>query len=95
MLRWYRELIQLRRNSTSLNDGDAGHVKVSFDEKDQWLVMDRGIVKVMCNLGDELVKLDNPGALPLLLASRGDVRTEEGKVLLPRDSLAILSAEKL
>ena len=95
MLEWYRKLIHLRRSSSALNDGDLGHIKVLFDEKKRWLVMGRGLVTVMCNLGDEMVELDNPDRFPLLLTSREDVRVEDGKVALPQDSLAVFSGEKM
>jgi len=94
MLAWYRELIRLRRHSPSLNDGDLGHVKVLFDEGKQWLRMDRGLVRVICNLGHEAVELENPDALPLLLASRAEIEMTGEKLLLPPDSIAILSGEK-
>ncbi|MEO6909905.1 MAG: malto-oligosyltrehalose trehalohydrolase, partial [Edaphobacter sp.] len=94
MLEWFRQLIHLRRRSTSLNDGDLGHMKVLFDEGKRWLVMDRGQVRVMCNLGGETVELENPERLPLLLTSRADVEVREERVRLPPDSLAIFSGEK-
>jgi len=94
MLAWYSSLIHLRRTSPSLNDGDLQHIKVSYDEGRQWLVMERGQVKVVCNLGDEPVKFDNPDHLPLLLASRTDVHIEESKLILPPNTLAIVSGEK-
>jgi len=94
MLEWFRRLIHLRRHSPSLNDGDLSHLKVKFDEEKQWLTIARGQVLVLCNLGVESVKLENPGEFPLALASRDDVEVTEGKVLLPPDSIAILSAEK-
>jgi maltooligosyltrehalose trehalohydrolase len=94
MLEWYRRLIQLRRGSPSLNDGEPRQTKVSFDEEKRWLVMERGAVTVMCNLGTEAVELENSRRLPLLLASRGDVEAMESKVGLPPDTLAILSGEK-
>jgi maltooligosyltrehalose trehalohydrolase len=94
MLEWYRRLIDLRRGSASLNDGTPGQTKVSFDEDKKWLVMERGAVTVMCNLGPEPVELENSRRLPLLLASRGDVKTVEGRVTLPPDTLVILSDEK-
>lgn len=95
MLMWYRQLIHLRRRTTSLNDGDLGHVKVLFDEKKRWLTMDRGLVRVMCNLGEETVELENPGRPSLLLASRDGIEVADEKVLLPPDSLAIFSGEKM
>jgi maltooligosyltrehalose trehalohydrolase len=94
MAQWYRRLIALRRGSASLNDGTPGQTKVSFDEEKRWLVMERGAVTVMGNLGTESVELSNPRGLPMLLASRADVEVKGGKVLLPPDTLAVLSGEK-
>ena len=94
MLDWFRQLITLRRHSASLNDGDIGHVKILFDEEKQWLTMDRGRIKVLFNLGSNPVELENPADLPLLLSSRGDIEVRGDKVLLPPDTLAILSSEK-
>lgn len=95
MLEWFRQLIHLRRRSTSLNDGDLGHIKVQFDEKKRWLMMDRGQIRVMCNLGTKPVELENSTLLPLLLASHDGIETRGEKVLLPPDSLAILSSENI
>jgi maltooligosyltrehalose trehalohydrolase len=76
-----------------------GHVRVAFDEALRWLRMERGLVTVLCNLGDEAVELDNPAGLPLLLASRSDVRADvragERKIALPPNTLAILSGESV
>ncbi len=93
MLEWFRQLIRLRRGSKSLNDGNMGHVKVRFDEDKRWLTIDRGQVRMMCNLGEAPVELENPGQYPLLLASHGDIAIREDKVLLPPDRLAIFSCE--
>jgi maltooligosyltrehalose trehalohydrolase len=92
-LEWYRKLICLRRGSLSLNDGDPGHVEVLFDEAKRWLVMRRGQVKVMCNLGGEPAEFENAEGFPLVLASRSGVEVVEAKVVLPPCSLAVLSGE--
>jgi maltooligosyltrehalose trehalohydrolase len=94
MLEWYRRLIALRRGSPALNDGEPGQTKVSFDEERRWLVMERGAVTVMGNLGTKTVELDNPRGLSLVLASRVDAETAGDKVVLPPDTLAVLSGEK-
>jgi maltooligosyltrehalose trehalohydrolase len=94
MLEWFTRLIHLRRSSTSLNDGDQGHVKVTYDEQKRWLVMDRGLVKVACNLGDQPVELENPEHHAIVLASRSGILSRRGRVVLPPDSMAILSGEK-
>ena len=77
----------------SLNDGDRGHVKITFDEQKRWLVMDRGLVKIAINLGGERVEIGNAGNFRLLLASRGDIVAEQQKVILEPDTMAILSGE--
>jgi len=94
MLEWYRRLIALRRGSPSLNDGEPGQTKVSFDEEKKWLVMERGAVTVMANLGMGPVELDNPQRLALALASRADVAVAGGGIVLPPNTLAVLSGEK-
>jgi len=93
MLTWYRSLIRLRRTSASLNDGRPRQVKVQFDEGERWLVMERGSVTVMCNLGSGAVEFENTEKLSMVLASRTGVEVRENKVVLPSDSLVILSGE--
>jgi maltooligosyltrehalose trehalohydrolase len=94
MLSWYRRLIQLRRGSVSLNDGSPGHVKVRFNEKERLLVMERGAVVVMCNFGSQRAEVAHSREFPVLLASRSGVEIEGGSVLLPAESVAILSGEQ-
>jgi len=94
MLEWYRKLIHLRRRSAALNDGDLGHVKVQFDEEQRWLSMGRGLVKVMFNLGNRPVEFNVEEGARLALASREDVTVAENKVVLPPDSLVVLSREQ-
>ena len=90
VLAWCRALIAYRRNSPSLNDGGLGHLQVEFSEEGRWLVMDRGTVQVVLNLGQS--ELERPvGAYSLDLASNAEVRVTEESLLLPSSSLAILS----
>jgi maltooligosyltrehalose trehalohydrolase len=93
MLDWYRRLIHLRRKSPSLNDGDIGHVSVAFDEEKRWLLMDRGNVRVVFNLGGETAGFDVPEGMRIALGSRSDLRIQEGRMSLPMDTLAVLSRE--
>jgi maltooligosyltrehalose trehalohydrolase len=94
MFEWYRGLIALRRGSDSLNNGEPGQTKVICDEEKGWLVMERGAVTVVCNLGEERMEFENPKHLPLAMASHKKVRATKNAVLLPPDTLAILSTEK-
>src|SRR2546430_2580585 len=65
MFECYRGLIALRRGSDYLNNGEPGQTKVIFDEEKEWLVMERGAVTVVCNLGQERMEFENPKHLPL------------------------------
>jgi maltooligosyltrehalose trehalohydrolase len=93
MLEWVRALIHLRRRSISLNDGDRGHMKVRCSEQDRWLVMDRGGVQVLVNLGQQDASFDVPEGFRVALVSRADVSSNAGKIALPPSTLAILSCE--
>jgi maltooligosyltrehalose trehalohydrolase len=94
MLEWYRKLIALRRGSSSLNDGAPRQTEVSLDEEARWLMMTRGEVVVMCNLGATTLRLNRPKQLPLLVASQSGVEVVGETVVLPPKSLAVLSGEK-
>ena len=93
MLAWCRRLIALRRSSPSLNDGEPGQTRVRFDERQRWLVMDRGRVKVMCNLGAAPVELESEAGYRLVLRSSDLVQAQGEMVVLPPAGFAVLSAE--
>jgi maltooligosyltrehalose trehalohydrolase len=93
MLDWVRALIHLRRKSVSLNDGDLGHMSVNYDEAKRWLAMDRGGVRVVLNLGEDVASFDVPEGFRVALVSRDGIVVAEQKILLPPDTLAVLSRE--
>jgi len=99
MRAWYRSLIHLRRGSSALNDGDLSHISVRFDEARRWIVMDRGGVRVLCNLGDKQASFDLPKGFRVVLTSHEAVCAHNnvlpigGNVVLPPETLAILSNE--
>lgn len=92
MLDWTKRLIHLRRNSISLNDGDRGHVKVSFSDERHWLRMDRGQVNIFANLGDAPASFEADADQHIVLAS-DNATLAEGMVVVPANSIAILSSE--
>jgi maltooligosyltrehalose trehalohydrolase len=94
MLDWVKQMIRLRRSSTSFNDGELNHTKVRYSEEDRWLVMERGHVHVLANLGTEPVALDVPERYRLAACSRPGVQPLAGKIALPADTLAVLSGEE-
>ncbi len=95
MLDWTRKLIRLRHSSLALNDGDRGHTKVEFDGEEKWLLMVRGLVRVALNLGTDAKSFAIPDGARLLLSSNASVREKDGQVVLPPDTLAILSSEEM
>ena len=94
MFDWYSKLIELRRNSVSLNDGDMGHIKVNFDEQKRWLCLHRGLVSVLCNLGSEPAEFPLKDDYKLVLTTVDGLAPAEGKITLPPDGFAIVSAEE-
>jgi maltooligosyltrehalose trehalohydrolase len=91
LLEWHRQLIALRRQELTLTDGQMDAVNVRCDAAAGWLVMERGPLTVVCNLGD------GPQAVPLaagrhqtLLASENMPPTAEGTLSLPAEAVAIL-----
>ncbi|HEX6128197.1 MAG TPA: malto-oligosyltrehalose trehalohydrolase [Candidatus Limnocylindria bacterium] len=89
MLEWYRALLALRQSTPGLLNPDMAAVRCSLDAAAGWLVVDRGEVRVACNLAATAVQLDG-GGRELLLASESDVALERGELRLPADSVAIL-----
>ena len=93
MLDWYRALIRLRKSQPDLNDGELGHTKVQFDETAKWLVMMRGRLTVMCNLGSEVQWFPCGADVRVLLASLDDVDRDGSGITLPQDSVVIVYVE--
>lgn len=90
MLAWYRALIQLRRSTPCLNDGESGHTRVVCDEDAKWFRMERGSISVLCNLGTSEHTFSLPKGAEVVLVSRGRVSAWEGTIVLPSDTIAIV-----
>jgi maltooligosyltrehalose trehalohydrolase len=93
MLEWYQALIRLRRGSQALNDGDMGHIHVRWSE-DGWLAMDRGAVQVLVNVGQREASFEVPEGFRVALVSRDGVACDAETMVLPPDTLAVLSCEE-
>jgi maltooligosyltrehalose trehalohydrolase len=94
MLRWYKDLIALRRESPILTDGRLWQVDVEFDEEAQWLVVTRGSLQVFCNFSNREQQLPLAVAQPAFLSSDGrGVRVNGDKILLPPESVVIARAK--
>jgi maltooligosyltrehalose trehalohydrolase len=94
MLEWVRSLIHLRRTTPALNDGDKGHTKVRWSEEDCWLVMDRGCIRVVLNLGEKEGQFDVPEGCRIQLASRQGIDIAGTKLTVPANTIAIVSPSR-
>ena len=92
MLEWHRRLIALRRQIPELGDDRRDRVTTAYDAAQGWLVLQRGTVSVAVNLGSAAVSL--PAAGVLLAGSEPGVAVEDGTVVLPPDSVAVLQADR-
>jgi maltooligosyltrehalose trehalohydrolase len=91
MLEWTRKLIHLRRRTSSLNDGDRGHVQVRFNEEQKWLRMDRGEVSIFANLGGAVAAFNLRGECHIVLSSDSGARLSDARLTVPADALVIVA----
>ena len=93
LLQWHKDLISLRRNQSKLSDGDLNAVNVRFDEDAQWLVLERGNLRVACNLGKAPVDVEVGDGSQILLASDDSIALSGANLKLGPDSVAVTSVE--
>jgi malto-oligosyltrehalose trehalohydrolase len=91
LLNWYRELIRLRRQWPELTDPRLDHVDASFDEVARWLVISRGRLRVLANLGPSAARLPlGPVGGHLLASSTAGLTLDGDAALLPPSSFAVV-----
>jgi maltooligosyltrehalose trehalohydrolase len=91
LLQWYKDLIRLRRDRSELSDGNLNAVEVRFDEQAQWLMLERGSLRIACNLGQAVVDIEVGNGAQLLLASDDSIRLSGTNIKLGPDSVAVVS----
>jgi malto-oligosyltrehalose trehalohydrolase len=91
LLSWYRELITLRRRWPELTDPRLDLVDASWDETARWLMISRGRLRVLANLGHSGVRLPlGVAGGRLLVASAAGVAVDGDAALLPPSSFAVV-----
>jgi maltooligosyltrehalose trehalohydrolase len=85
-----KDLLHLRRTTIALNDGDLGHLKIACHEEDKFLVMERGPIRIMANMGDNSVKWDLRNGEKIRLRSCEGIVLRAGEIAMPKMSLAVL-----
>ncbi len=79
LLALYTALLQLRRERPELTDPRFGHTTVELDEHARWIVLHRGSLSVLVNLGDKSTSLTIESEQPsVLLSTSVDVHVDAG-----------------
>ncbi|HEX4342123.1 MAG TPA: malto-oligosyltrehalose trehalohydrolase [Verrucomicrobiae bacterium] len=88
---WYRQLIRLRREEPALIEADLGRIKCHYSEQEQWLVMERDTISVVCNFSGQRQSISlRKGKHRTLLASDTAIEVTEDSALLPAESVVLL-----
>ena len=91
LLDWHKRLIRLRKSTPSLGDGRMEDVNARCDERERWLLMERGPWSIACNLGPAPARVQlRKGVHELVVASETGILLTPPTVTLPPDSVAIL-----
>jgi len=88
LLSWYRDLLALRAATPALRDADRAAVRVTHDADAGWILVERGPVSVVANLGATPAEIVVDGETRL--AWPPDVSASEGRVRLPPDGVIVL-----
>ncbi len=91
MLAWYRELIALRRARPELTDPRLDRVAADYDEDARWLIVRRGALRIVANLGagTHRLPLGQPG-VAVLAASRTGIAIQDEFVTIPPAAFAVI-----
>lgn len=90
VLGWYRDLIRLRRTRPELTDPRLDRVRCPFDEREGWLVVHRGSLRVAVNVSDAVRHVPLEGTPGAVLLASAPVSFDGGRVALPGRSVAIV-----
>ena len=91
LLAWYRTLIDLRRRIPELTDPRLDRVETECDSGAGSVVVRRGPVVVASNLGSRSWTFPADPQAELLAASDPDVKVTRQGVVLPPDTVAIMT----
>lgn len=90
MLAWYRDLIRLRRSTPALADAQPGKTRVTLDKEARWLAVERGPVRVLCNLGAASHAFSCGAGHEIRMSSSQGVIVSRDAVTLPPDTVVVL-----
>ena len=82
----YRDLIALRHREPELADPWLDHLRVDYDEAQRWIVMHRGTLAIVCNLGEQPATVPVTGTVVL----SWEQPTMGESTVLPGHSFAVI-----
>jgi maltooligosyltrehalose trehalohydrolase len=85
--RMYRDLIALRHKEPDLADPWLEHLTVDYDEDERWIILCRGGLRIVCNLGGKPVQVPVAGEVVL---AWGEPAVDGDSTVLEGHSFAIL-----
>ena len=91
VLEWYRHLIGLRHALPPLSDPRLDEHEVFCDEAAGWVVAQRGQYLVAVSLAADTVVLPVPASAKAVAVSNPSIHLGDGRLVLPPDSVAIIS----
>jgi len=95
ILKWYRQLIRLRHDLPGMSDPRPERHRVAWDEDAGWVMAQRGQYLVAASLGADTVVLTVPRGTRTVTVSNPTVHLGDGRLVLPPDSVAIMSTAQL
>jgi maltooligosyltrehalose trehalohydrolase len=97
MLAWHKALIALRKKLSALTTGRLDLIRTEFDAKKEWLTVERGPIRILCNFSTKSVALPCTAEdkCSILLASRAACQLKGTDVHLPAESVAIVGPREL
>lgn len=91
LLEWHRGLIQLRREEPVLRDGRRDRITIKSSDEAEWLLVERGPISVVCNLGKRAQSIAlRAGRHRILLSSDSLGGEFRNAIKLPPDAVVIL-----
>ena len=93
LLRLYRQLIALRRHRPELSDPRLDRLRVDIDERRRTMVLHRGTLRVVVNLGTQPVTGPLDDSPSQVLLASGQAGPTPDAVLLTEESFAVVALD--
>jgi maltooligosyltrehalose trehalohydrolase len=91
LLDLYKRLVALRRSRPELTDPRLDRFEVTYDEDERWLVLHRGDLRVVANLGTAPRRVTLDRDIADVLLSSADTWVEGPDVAVDGESFAVVA----